>query len=283
MKEYLIYENHLGEKIDFKNNKYLYVSENDMRDFAWNYSGDNDIISGFNRRGVVTKALPVTVAAPVAVADSVKNSLFEITQKDVLAHQNGNKDAAGKIWCGGYYLKCFVVGSSKSTYLSTKRITQFALNLATDEPVWIKKVTQDIIPIERSGGVDFPFDFPIDMANSFTQSIINNKFFQPVNFRIEINAVDNEINSPAVIIGDNIYHVDVTIQRGHKLVIDSFTGEVYLENEYGERTTVYHYRDRDYNIFAKIGSGEQPVSWVNELSFPFKLTLYYERSEPEWS
>lgn len=280
MKEYLFYENHLGEKIEFRKNKYLYVNENALRDFVWNFNTDNGTITDFNKRGVITKPLTVTVAAPLSIATELKNELFEIFEKDVIARKNGNKKAIGKIWCGDYYYKCFIVGSSKGLYLKSKKITQFELTTASDEPIWFKEQSQIITPVVAAGGIDFPVEYPFDLENSFTQQTLLQDYFQPVDFRIKVDAVEKEIINPAVVIGANRYQVNVNVPVAHSLIIDSLTKEVYLISNTGLITNVLHHRNKE--IFTKIAPGNQSISWDNENAFSFELTTYKERSEPEW-
>lgn len=282
MKENLYYENHLGEKIEFKKNKSLYVNENTLRDFVWNFDSDSGTISNLNKRGVISKSLPVVIAAPLESANQFKNEFFEIFEKDVIAFKNGNKDAKGKLWCGDYYYKCLIVGSSKAMYLKTKRITQFSLTVVSDEPIWIKEKSQIITPVIATGGFDFPFEFPFDFENSFSQMSINQDYFQPVDFKITIRAVTKEIINPAVVIGDNRYQVLATVPINHMLVIDSRNRTIYIENQNGLRTNAINSRNKEFDIFAQIQQGEQHISWDNENTFDFELTTYKERGEPEW-
>ena len=104
MLEKFKYINHLGETLEFGKSP-LFVNENDLRDFSWDVTKKNNKISGFSK-GIVSKTIPIILKAETKdEAKRMKNRLFEVFEKDVLAEKYG------RIVVGDYYLKCYVVDS----------------------------------------------------------------------------------------------------------------------------------------------------------------------------
>ena len=127
MLERLQYKNHMGEVIDFGKSG-IFVSANDLHDYSWTISQKNGKISSF-KRDVATRSLPVVIFCnTTAEGVAARNRLMEVAEKDVLAKK------PGKIIIGDYYYKCYITGSKKSQYLSSRRRMEAALTTTSDEP-----------------------------------------------------------------------------------------------------------------------------------------------------
>ena len=61
MLENIRYTNHLGETVKFDGSENIYAAHGELRDYSWNYSTSNDVLSDFNNRGIVEKLLPIKI------------------------------------------------------------------------------------------------------------------------------------------------------------------------------------------------------------------------------
>lgn len=274
MLEKFKYVNHLGETLEFGKHP-LYANMNDLRDFSWEIKSKNDKISGFSK-GIVSKSIPIIlICKSNAEGIEMRNKLFEVFEKDVLAKKHG------KIIIGDYYLKCYITDSTKANYLITKRYMQFDLKLQTDHPEWIKETTSEF-RFDSGGGspyLDFPYDFSYDLKNSLSIEEINNTSFVSTNFKMIIYGA---VKNPTVFVGSHEYSVNVEIGQGEYLTIDSVNKTVFITKNNGEIVNCFNNRNKDSYIFEKIPSGSSVISSTNE-GLRFDITLLEERSEPKWT
>lgn len=88
------------------------------------------------------------------------------------------------------------------------------------------------------------------------------------------------VSKPLVKIGDNTYQVNVSLNAGERLEIDSRRKTVKLVHTDGYAENVLWSAVKEYYIFEKIVAGTQIVAWNG--SFSFDLILIDKRSEPLW-
>lgn len=274
MLEKFTYINHLGETLEFGKPP-LFVNENDLRDFAWDVTKKNNKISGFSK-GVVSKTIPIILKTETKEeAKRMKNRLFEVFEKDVLAEKYG------KIVVGDYYLQCYVVDSSKSNYLVNECYMSIDLKIQTDLPNWVRatsykfrmsKVKEDELYL------DFPHSTPFDLKSSLAIRDLNNPAVRASEFQMVIYG--GTVN-PSIRIGNHEYSVNVDIGNSEYLTIDSKAKTVILTQVNGEKINCFNYRNKDIYVFEKIPPGHSFVASANE-GIKFDITLFEERSEPEW-
>lgn len=278
MLEKIKFINHINEAMDWGRNG-IFANYNDLRSYSWDYSKENNKISYFSK-GIVKRSVPIVIScASEAEGIAVKNRLFEICEKDVLAMKHG------RLVIGDYYLKCFITGSSKSDYLVHKGYVKLKLTVVTDYPQWIKETTTSF----RSGAssaaddvtkrnLDFNVDFPYDYASELRGKTLNNTGFAGANFRLILCGPCAE---PTVYIAGHRYRVNGVVEAGEYLTIDSVQKTIVLTKQNGETVNCFNHRDRDSYIFEKIPVGSNSVSWDG--SFGFDVVLIEERSEPKWT
>ncbi len=275
MLESFKYINHVGETLEFGVGS-LFANENNLRDFSWSVNSKNDKISGFNK-GIVTKTIPIIMKCQ-SEKDGValKNRIFEVFEKDVLAMQHG------KIVIGDYYLRCFVTDSAKSSYLINKGLMMLEITAQTDFPEWIKETTTTFqlnFTEEAEAFLDFPYDSPYDFKNGLSTGVLNNTNFVASNFRI---AIYGEVSKPTLFIGGHEYSVAVDVAKGEFLTIDSANKTIILTKQNGRQVNCFNSRNKDSYIFEKIPSGTIAINSSNE-GISFAVTLLEERSEPKWT
>ena len=274
MLERFKYTNSFNETLEFGSDN-LFVNENDLRDFAWEITSKNDKISGF-KKGIVSKTIPIILKCDSeAEGVNLRNRLFEVFEKDVLAKKHG------KIQIGDYYLRCYITGSKKTEYLIHKHYMLVSLIVQTDLPEWIKETTTShIMETEGVGAyLDYSYDYPHDFKNQFSNAIVENESFVASDF---IMTIFGEVSHPTIFIGNNKYSVNVVVEVGDYLTIDSTNKTIVLSKENGEQINCFSKRDRDSYIFEKIPQGSSIVTSANG-DLQFQLTLLEERSEPKWT
>jgi hypothetical protein len=273
MLERFTYTNNFGETLEFGKG-YLFVNHNDLRDFAWSVTSKNDRISSF-KKGIVSKTIPIILKCNNEDEGiALRNNLFEVFEKDVLANKHG------KIHIGDYYLQCFITGSKKTEYLIHKSYMVVTLTVQTDFPDWVKETTTShgINSTSEDEFLDFPYDFPYDFMSEFGKTNVNNTNLAPCNFVLTIFGT---IVNPTLYIGGHKYSVDVAINDGEYLTINSIDKTIVLTKINGEKVNCFNNRNKESYIFEKIQPGINDVTSVEEIHF--NLTLLEERSEPKWT
>lgn len=285
----------------------LFVNENDLRDFLWKVKSKNDRIIGF-KKGIVEKTIPIIVQCQSEEGVAVKNKIFEVFEKDVLAME------PGKIFINDYYLKCFVTESAKTDYLISKNHLKITVKISTDHALWCKekhysfKVSEkQIVDTEKKeeimdmlDGVDQAPDYPLDYKRKYITKYKSAKKRYIRDYKYDfysnhtIRKIDNDhfaetafkmivygpCTHPFIQIGENIYEVHAGLYEGEYLVIDSRERTVIKYTRYGVAENVFNARSKEYNVFKKIATGKQNVKW--NATYAFDLILYQERSEPPW-
>ena len=274
MLEKFTYINNLGEKIYFGKD-YLFVNENDLRDFAWEISTKNNKISGF-KKGIVSKTIPIIInCGSEDKGIKIRNELFEVFEKDVLAKKHG------RIQIGDYYLQCYITGSKKSQYLVHKSLMVVSLIVQTDLTEWVKETTTTATM--NSEGVsrylDYPHDFSHDYKNQLISATVRNNNLAESNF---IMTIFGEVMNPTFFIGQHKYAVNVTVGVDEKLVIDSKNKTIKLIDANDKQFNCFNNRDKGSYVFEKIPTGDNKITSTNP-HFHFSLTLLEERSEPKWT
>ena len=274
MLEKFTYTNNFNETLEFGNGS-LFVNENDLRDFAWDITSNNNKISSF-KKGIVSKTIPVILKCETEDEGIVlRNRLFEVFEKDVLAKKHG------KIQIGDYYLRCFITGSKKTEYLINDNYMVVSLTVQTDLPEWIKETTTQFnLSVESNTAyLDFPYDFSFDFRRSTANQEIYNTALIGCDF---ILTVFGFVENPTVYIGGHRYAVKVVVDTNEYLTIDSANKTIVLTKSNGEKVNCFHYRHRDSYVFEKIPSGNSVVVSANNTNH-FNITLFEERSEPKWN
>lgn len=269
------YQNNNGKRVVFGEGG-LYANYNDLRDYEWSYSDDNNIIGGFYKEPV-KKSLPIVIVKnSLAERISLRNEIFEIFEADVLA---GKK---GRIYVGRWYLNCWITSISNSSYLLHRDFTKADLTVVTDEPFWIKEEmsSYSIVNTSDTGGIDFPFGFLFDLQSSNVgqNTVINSQIF-PAAFKL--TAYGPCSNPVMVKIGGHTYQVNVRLNSGENLVINSMNKTITKVMQDRAETSAMRYRYKKESVFEEIQPGQNELIWSGD--FGFDILMYHKRSEPDWS
>lgn len=277
MIEQIKFINHINESMDWGING-IYVNYNNLRDYSWSFTSDNNKITSF-QKGIVTKTVPIIIACSNETEGiAIKNRLFEIAEKDVLALSHG------KLIIGDYYLKCFVTGSKKDKYLIHKGYLETTLTITSDYPKWVKEATTSFrvsnsgSTIEGKRNFDYYYDFLFDYTSEMKNKTLNNTGFVGTNFKM---VIFGSCINPAIHISGHTYQVKCEISDNEHLTINSLTKKIVLTRYNGIEENCFNLRNRDSYVFKEIPAGTNIVTWDN--NFGFDVILLEERSEPKWT
>jgi hypothetical protein len=272
MLEQLRYVNHLGETIEF-GKKGIFANSNDLRNYEYTYDSSRNRAENF-RTGVVSKTIPVVISAESKKrCIDIKNRLYEVCEKDIIAEQKG------KLYIGDYYLECYVFSSAKSNYLDTNTTMNLSLKIVADKGSWRKLETIKFLHDNATDtGKGYDYDYEYDYSRGLdNRHRIDVDDIKSCDFRLRIIG---PVIDPCIYIDNHRYSVNCTVTSGELLVIDTVSDTITLVSANGYEHNMYRYRDRVYDVFQKIEPGYHTVSWNSKMDF--ELTLIHERGEPKW-
>ena len=276
MLENFIYENHLGQRFVGLDNG-VYLNENELRDYSWDYDVINNRISRFYRP-VSSRKLPLVVCRPTKKeADEVRNRLLELAEADIMAM------LPGKIYIGEYYTSGYITENKKSDYRTSGRFCTINLVLTSQDPSWSRETvhvfgSSDEGEAASRSGYDFPFDYDYDYSVSTTSRQVVCDTIKSSKFKLRIYG---EATDPAVMINGHAYKVNGRVKAGESLLIDSMNKTITLNTATGSKINWFANRDRHDYIFEPIPPGVNNVIYNG--SFKFDLVVIEERSEPRWT
>lgn len=186
----------------------------------------------------------------------------------------------GRIYFGDYYIDGFVTSSETKTSDIAVYYSQNKVKLYCPRPIWTKEnsYTFHSYGASSSDNKRYPGRYPCRYANGMNNTYIQSPHFTDVNFTLVIYG---PVANPQVIIGDKSYLVNIVLEQGERLEIDSRTRTVTKVSKNGEKVNAFHNREKGKTFFKKIPPGRQKVVWSGK--FDWDLTIYEERSEPRWS
>ena len=210
------YVNHLNQSIDFGSGG-IYITDSELRNYEWEYDTDYDEITNF-RKGVKEKKMKIIISAATEEEGIAKrNAVFRIFEADILANQ------AGRLYQDGYYLNCYITASKKANWYIAKRYIEIEVTIATDQPDWVQEKEFNFLKtegktVEMDDLKKYPYKYGYYYLNQVSSSAINNVSIIESDFVLRIYG---PVSKPLVKIGDNTYQVNVSLNAGERLEIDS--------------------------------------------------------------
>lgn len=277
MKFEISYENHLGETLDV-NGAGIYIDASSFDNWEWKYSLLNGRVAGFYREPVEISA-PVTIIAKSEEAGLLcRDALYRIAEKDVLAKR------PGRMVYNGWYMRCYVVSSSKDMHWYDGAIAEYELRVLAESPVWVRDHELSLPKNGYGIGLNFPYNFPYNFAGASKDApYIENPGIDDAAI---VATVYGPASNPYITIGGNRYEVAVEVKSGGKLVIDSDNRTITLYDEYGNTENVFSKRRGVQRagsgsfVFQKVPPGMHRIAWDG--SFALSILLHERQSERRW-
>lgn len=262
----------------------LFLGQGNIREYMHTpYSPYGKIIS-FENEGVRQYQIPLYISALGDEGAELRNRVHDVFERDIhYKNNNPNTQESGKLFIGDYYLKCFISGSAPSGYLSNNKFLKKLLTITTDSPTWIKEINYLFSSVDTVGSAKkYAYKYPYKYNSTvYEEQYLMNPNLMSANFKIVFEAQEGSIiSNPYILIGDNSYRFNITLNEGEKLIVNSRLSSITLVDSSGRETDALYTRDKSSDIFKKISEGKNPVSI--SASTRVYVTLFSERSEPEW-
>lgn len=268
-----------GKKFDLIGDK-MRITNGGMHKYSWKKvvsAGEyGDILDGFTKEACVYRVvltLRGTLHERMQMLDDLRNAF----ERDIVTK------TPGRIYFNKYYAECFVVESD--TYVSETRNnwSDNEIEIYCPRGVWITESTKSFTTAgsTKSGYefLDYPYDYDYDYAPDFyLPEKINIDHYADCKFLLKIYgpAIDPEININGI--ERKVY---VTLEEGQYLLIDVRDKTVKRILIDGTALDAFDNRKKaGKSIFTPMISGLNTITWNH--NFGFDLTIFKERSEPEW-
>lgn len=274
----LYYISSNNQKIDFMSFPYL-ANDNDLLDFVWEYSSSSSVrknggkITDFTR-GVTEKSLSIDVSASDRASyTEALNYLTEVTEQDILSK------TPGKLYFNEQYLSCYINASQSGEWDDTRQIMEKTLGIVSEYPFWVTETVRSFRSSGMQGTKRYAYSYPYTYGGVGKQNLtLINPHYALTDFKMVIYG---PAVNPSVSIANHPYQVNITIEKGELLEIDSTKGTVYQITSKGQKISRFNERQKEPSVFEKIPPGGSLISWNGD--FDLDVILYEERSEPRWS
>ena len=253
-----------------------WMQTRDILDYESDYTVRSKRIRGFDKDVAKREFLISIFGNSEEEYNSNWKHLHDVFEQDV-------RDLTpGRLYFGRYYLRCYIVASAKSEWECDSGIVDNTLTLATDYPFWIQEASKQFFPqpdIVIESGFEYQYDYEYEYASDTVGTVSwPTDHFASSEFLLIIYG---PCSDPRLLINGYPYQVYDVLENNDYMVIDSRENTVvkYLAN--GTTQNLYDMRAKEQSLFEKVPGGNLTVNW--NAAFGFDLTLYLERSEPEWN
>ena len=275
------YVNSRGDRINLDRWPYRIKNIN-MQGWEWDYDAVNmgNIGGKIQRifRNVAEFDVTITVCTqsggPQKRLQDLKD-LYEGLEYDTAVGQ------VGKFYIGQEYMQCVFLESHKTTNRDIPNAVDIKYTVASPYPMWCHEETANFYEYQsqtNENGLNYPYNYPYNYTADLTQNYLENTNYRENDFEMVIYG---PINNPSMLIGDTTYMIEAPIGSGEYAVINSRSKEAYKVGNNGVITNLFNARSRNQSIFTKIPSGKNQVIYSG--AFAFSVTLFHERSEPDWT
>lgn len=245
----------------------------------WKYEATENVntnrkkLERFYRTGISKKITLQIYADTKDEFDGIMNRLNEITDIDIIEQK------PGKLWVGDYYLECYITELDPKDYDDIFYTVDVDATIEAFTSYWVNKSmhTFHSYGITSNYNKRYPGRYPYRYANGLKSNYLINPNYTPSNFQMIIYG---PVVNPQVMVGNNTYLVNIVLEEGEYLLIDSRNKTItkFLKN--GEKVNAYHNRQKGKEFFEKIRTGRQIVQWTGK--FDFDIIVIEERSAPKW-
>lgn len=185
----------------------------------------------------------------------------------------------GRIVWGNYYIDCYIIQSSADPVTTWEYVSN-KIHIFAPYPFWVQDfhVSLPVSAVSAGSFLDYPYDYPYDYTPpAIGTKLIKSDFpyaseFQMIIYGLAVN--------PRITINGYPYVLYATIPAGAYVIIDSRKKSITQYNTDGTRSNMFDYRNKLESIFQSIPGGNLTIAW--DATFGADITIYHERSEPEF-
>ena len=231
-------------------------------------------VSNFKREPATYTAVLV-VYGPYTKRKAFLDALHEDFENDVR-----NKTPGRIVW-SDWYIDGYVTKSTTAPDTAHTR-TDNEIEIFCPYPFWIREQYKRFYrgdPLNDPDDFDYPYDYPYEYLMPIRTSA---RWLTKFPFSSEfLMTIYGAATNPKVTINGYPYQVNVTLDAGEYLIIDSRHNTItqYLTN--GQTLNIFDLRDKANSVFEPIPGGTLTLTWSG--AFGYDITLFNERSEPRWS
>lgn len=275
----LFYENSNGEIINLDEWPVVIEDIVDLFGNEWKYEATENKIRNSTKVNRFYKTSATKKINLQIFADSEEEFCETMDRLNDIADVDIISGSPGKLWYGDYYLTCYMIESQPKDYEDIFYAIDVEKTIVSFYPFWINKHTYDFHSYDTASSNNKRYlgKYPYRYANGLNSSYIINPHFTDANFQMIIYG---PVINPMVTVGGTPYLVNIVLEEGEYLVIDSRDETVTKVMNNGERVNAFHNRQKGWKFFQKIPPGRQMISWTGK--FEFDLIIYEERGEPRW-
>lgn len=276
----IYYVSSTGEKVNLMEWPYK-LQTGDFFDYEWDYEAVTNPaggkIYGF-KKAISKRSMTLSIGARdwASYADAI-NHLHRVTEADVLTL------SPGRLYVEKSYLTGYVVSSNKTEWEPGYTALDNDLTFVTEYPFWCTESTYMLYvnrfpeDVEDYPFLDYPHDYPYDYYIYQANMPLVNSHYAPTDFEMTFYG---PCSHPYIYVGGNMYLVNAVANDNERIVINSKSRTVVLVESKGARINLFSKRGKEHDIFKKIPKGDNQVQWGG--LFDVVVTLFKERSEPEW-
>lgn len=190
----------------------------------------------------------------------------------------------GKLFFGPEYMQCCFIRSEKTTNGDIPFALDVEMTILSPYPMWCREETFNYYRYNaaqsraEASGLNYPYNYPYNYSRNLALNYLVNNNYREDDFEMKIFG---PINDPIITIGDNVYSLETQILQNEYVVINSRDKEVYKVNSLGQIINIFNSRSKNQSFFKKIPYGKNQVIYSG--NFAFEITLFHERSEPDWT
>lgn len=274
------YENTKGEIVNLSEWPVMIQEPETLLGYEWSYSSSTGIhgssITDFTQ-GVVEKSATLSIFAEdkTEFADTL-NGLHATTEYDIL------HNTSGKLYINGQYLPCYLISIDFQEYEEDYDSTDIEITVVSGYPFWCRDIATSFYKNDSEGTgtnyLDYPRNYKYDYTYNRTIKNLINEHYVDCDFQM---VVYGPCSTPRIYINNHLYEVSIDIPDSGYMVIDTRFKTVKSYDIYGTETDVFNARNKENDIFKKISTGINTVSW--SANFGFDIILFYERSALNWT
>ena len=280
----LFYVNHKGKRIDLNSSYISPVAPETLLSNEWGYT----TTSAYSQYASISKTFKKVAERPLIVsviADTTEDfsdimaEIEEIFEPDVYAGR------FGKLWWNDSYRECKGIKRTPDLFEPIVGSTDVELVFLSLDSDWVEEESYNlrVINASASGSASYPTMYPFVYPIKASRQHIGFDHYKPADF---IMHVYGPCSNVAVMIGGNRYDVDVMLDNGEFLTIDSrdsapYDRRCYVTHSNGSVTNAFNQRrsNGEDSIFAKISGASELSASAN---YAIDLKILRGRSDPRW-
>lgn len=233
-------------------------------------------VYGFSKEAV-TYQITLTLRGSLEERKALSNELFNAFEFDVV------NTTPGRFYFGAYYIEGYVRSGVNSVSAIKNNWTDYAVEIYCPYPFWAEEqaksffINSDVN--DEHEFLDYPYGYNYDYSRP--EAGVRNWYinhYRSNNFEMIIYG---PCANPRIVIAGSIYQIFDILGPSEYVVINSKNRTIVKHLANGTVQNIFYKKGTLNSIFTQIPSGDVQISWNG--TFGFDITVFKERSVPEWT